>query len=70
MVEAKGSETRELKLEKINPQFDALKSQLLNFTNAIDGREKLEVTAEDGLDVMVLLDKLYKQTKKQGLVTY
>jgi len=70
ITEESNGAVREIDFPKINPQFDSLRDQLVNFVHACGGREKLEVTAQDGLNVMILLDALYRSVKKQMKVRY
>lgn len=64
LVEEQGDTRRNIEFLKVNPQFDSLKDQLINFIGACEGKEKLEVTAQDGLHVMKMLEGLYKSAGK------
>jgi predicted dehydrogenase len=64
IVEEQGETRRNVEFVKVNPQFDSLKDQLENFIGACEGRAKLDVTAQDGLRVMEMLESLYKSSKK------
>lgn len=70
ILEVSGNSEHEITYEKVNPQFDSLKAQLLNFADAVEGKGPLEVTAQDGLNVMVLLDAIYKSGRKIPKVRY
>ncbi|HUV08827.1 MAG TPA: Gfo/Idh/MocA family oxidoreductase [Spirochaetia bacterium] len=58
----RGEKSRKVELASMDPQFDALKAQLENFISACEGRKPLDVTGEDGLRVMRLIDALYRST--------
>jgi predicted dehydrogenase len=70
MTEEANGTLRDIEYPKVNPQFDSLRDQLLNFAGAVNGSNPLEVTAQDGLNVMALLASLYKNTRKQAKVRY
>lgn len=63
LISEQGDVKTPVEFKNVNPQFDSLKEQLNNFVQACEGRAKLEVTAEDGLHVMEMLEGLYKSAK-------
>jgi len=60
----RGKKSRKIELKQVDPQFDSLKDQLENFVDACEGKKKLEVTGEDALRVMRLIDALYRSSKR------
>ena len=64
MAVERGDKRRKIELKDVDPQFDSLKLQLENFVDACSGRKELDVTGEDALSVMKLIDALYKSTKR------
>lgn len=70
LTEEVGAESREIEMAKINPQFDSLKEQLKNFAQAVEGKAELDITAQDGVNVMTVLHYLYKSQNKATQVKY
>ena len=60
----RGEKSRKIELKQVDPQFDSLKNQLENFVDACEGKKRLEVTGEDALRVMRLIDALYRSPKR------